>query len=133
MSQPTLSKQMEPRIVRAPLKELTIYDVSEAELEAIERGGPESLLLNFGILFLTTAISFTVTLATTDIKSVYLYIGFFVVTVVSYAAALVIGSLWLRSLKTRESVIACIRGRRPPVGEALTSLAVDGISQDTPI
>jgi hypothetical protein len=84
---------MELRVIRASIKELMIYDVSEGELEAIERGGPESLYLNFGILFISTAISLTVALATTEIKSAHLYDGFFIVTAVSYVASVVLGSL----------------------------------------
>lgn len=119
MPQINQSQQLEPRIVRATLKELTIYDVSEAELESIERGGPESLYLNFAVFFVSTAISLTVTLATTDINSVRLYIGFMIVTVVSYVAFLVLGSLWIRSLRSKKNVITCIRRRRPPTGEPL--------------
>ena len=114
------SQPLEPRIVRATLRELTIYDVSESELEIIERGGPESLYLNFGILFISTAVSLTATLATTDIKSPRLYDGFFIVTAVSYAAALVLGSVWLRSLRSKKRIIACIRSRRPVSGKPLS-------------
>ena len=99
----------EPRITRAPL----------GELDAIERGGPDSLYPNFGILFASTAISFKISLATTEIKSIYMFNGFFIVTTVAYAAAVVLGFLWIRSLKAKKSVIASIRNRRPPPGEPL--------------
>lgn len=110
---------LEPRIVRAPLKELTIYDVSESELESIERGGPESLFFSFAVFFISTAISLTVTLATTEIKSERLHSGFMIVTVVSYASFLVLGALWIRSLRSKKNIISCIRNRRPPTGEPL--------------
>jgi hypothetical protein len=111
-----------PRIVRASLAQLTIYEVSDNELESIERGGPESLMLNFAILFISTAISFTVTLATTSIQSMYVYTAFVVVTVVSYVAAIVLGGLWLRSYRSKKNLITTIRERRPPEGEPLLSL-----------
>src|SRR5256885_1636055 len=112
-------QQLEPRIVRATLRELTIYDVSETELEIIERGGPESLYLNFAIFFISTALSLTVALATTEIKSRRLYDGFFIVTAVAYAAALVLGALWLRSLRSKKTIMKYIRSRRPSSGEPL--------------
>jgi hypothetical protein len=109
-----------PRIVRASLDQLTIYEISDNELETIERGGPESMLLNFAIFFTSTAISFTVSLATTVIQSIHLFTGFMVVTVVSYIAALVLGGLWVRSCKSKKSIIKTIRERRPPEGDPLT-------------
>ena len=120
MQEPRQPQQLEPRIVRAPLIELTIYDVSEAELEAIERGGPESLYLNFGVFFMSTAISLTVTLTTTDIKSDRLHAGFLIVTIVSYAVFLVLGGLWYRGMRSKKKVISCIRSRRPATGESLS-------------
>lgn len=108
-----------PRIVRASLDQLTIYEISDNELEAIERGGPESLLLNFAILFLSTAISFTISLATTVIQSIHVYTGFMIVTTVSYIAALVLGGLWMHSSKSKKKLIKAIRERRPPEGDPL--------------
>ena len=120
--QPPPSFPAGPRIVRASLDHLTIYEISDNELDAIERGGPESLMLNFAILFISTAISFTVTLATTSIQSVYLYTAFMVVTIVSYAAALVLGGLWLRSHRSKKSILNIIRERRPPEGDPIEPL-----------
>ncbi len=108
-----------PRIVRASLDQLTIYEISDNELEAIERGGPESLMLNFAILFTSTAISFTISLATTEIHSIHLFSGFMVTTIVSYFAALVLGGLWVHSCRSKKSLIKIIRERRPPEGEPL--------------
>src|SRR5437588_8940932 len=93
-----------PRIVRASLDQLTIYEISDNELESIERGGPESLMLNFAILFISTAISFTVTLTTTSIQSIYVYTAFVVVAVVSYVAAVVLGGLWFRSYRSKKNL-----------------------------
>jgi hypothetical protein len=120
MSQPNQTPLLVgPRIVRASLDQLTIYEISDNELETIERGGPESLMLNFAILCTSTAISFTISLATTVIQSIYLYTGFMVVTVVSYIAAMVLGGLWMRSCKSKNNIIRAIRERRPPEGEPL--------------
>jgi hypothetical protein len=110
-----------PRIVRASLEQLTIYEISDNELDSIERGGPESLMLNFAILFISTAISFTVTLTTTSIQSMYVYTTFVVVTVISYVAGIVLGGLWLRSYRSKNNLITTIRERRPPEGEPLLS------------
>src|SRR5213592_1361198 len=96
---------IEPRIVRARLDSLKIYEVSEGELESIERGGPQSLFLNFAIFFVSNAISFTVALTLADFKSDRTFLVFVVVAVVSWAAALVLGSLWFRSFRSKENIV----------------------------
>ncbi|MBI3853173.1 MAG: hypothetical protein HY298_23225 [Verrucomicrobia bacterium] len=108
-----------PRIVRATLDELRIYEISEAELETIERGGPESLYLNLAIFFISTAVSFTITLTTTDIKSPRLFEVFVVVTVVFYVASAILGALWIRGCRSKKKITKIIRERMPAKGQQI--------------
>jgi hypothetical protein len=119
VSNPNPSEQFGPRIVRARLTELTIYDVSEEELRAIERGGPESFYFNLAVFFVSTALSFTVALATTEIKSDRLHATFVIVTVISYAATLVFGVLWFYGFRSRKNTISLIRERKPAAAESI--------------
>jgi Na+/proline symporter len=108
----------ETRIVRARLDTLNVYEISENELESLERGGPESLLLNFSIFFLSNAISLTVPLlmSSVDIKSTRVFIVLVIVCVISWIAAAVLGALWLNGYRSKKSVIRIIKKRLPPEG-----------------
>jgi hypothetical protein len=108
----------ETRIVRARLDTLNVYEISDNELEGLGRGGPESLLLNFAIFFLSNALSFTITLmlSSVDIKSDRVFAVLVVVCVVSWVAALVLGGLWIKSYRSKKSIIKIIKNRLPPEG-----------------
>ena len=62
--------KLDPAIHRVRLDKLTIIDIREDELEALERGSPESLFLNLGIAAISIAVSFSIALATTDVQSI---------------------------------------------------------------
>ena len=60
-----------PAIRRARIDRLNIYEISETELQMLERGSPESLFLNFAIFLLSSASSLLVALLTTKIVAVH--------------------------------------------------------------
>ncbi len=64
-----MTKDLDPAIHRVRLDKLRIFEISEAELEALERGSPDSIFLNLAIAVLSVAISFSVTIATTKIEN----------------------------------------------------------------
>ena len=117
-----LQPLVETRIVRARLDTLNVYEISENELESLERGGPESLLLNFAIFFLSNALSFTVTLmlSSVDIKSNRVFEVLVIVCVVSWVASVVLGGLWIDSYRSKKSIIRIIKKRLPPEGTRIS-------------
>ena len=108
--------QLDPVIHRVRLDKLTIWDVTEAELEALEHGSPESLYLNLGVAVISIAVSFSIALATTDIQSIKTYCFFVIITVLGYLAALTFSLLWWQSRRSLKSVVKEIRRRRAPEG-----------------
>ena len=105
-----------PEIKRARISHLTVYDVTDSELEILERGTPDSLYLNFSISLLSCAISFTVSLLTTTVINVYIFMAFISFTIISYLGGIFLLFLWRQS---RTSVTKCvddIRKRLPPEG-----------------
>ena len=112
-----------PAIRRAPLQKLTIFDVTEAELEELERGTRVSLFLNLAIFVLSTAVSFSISLATAKIESDRTFTVFVVITVVGYLAGLTFTLLWLFTRKSIKSVTQEIRKRLPPEGVPASSVA----------
>lgn len=109
-------QNLEPAFVHVPLDTLTIFHITEAELDALERGSPESIFLNLAVCVVSIAISFTIALLTTKIDSVYTFCFFLIVTFGSYISAVTFGLLCWQSRRPLKSVAHEIRRRRPPKG-----------------
>ena len=108
--------ELDPAIHRVRLGKLLIFEISEAELEALERGSPESIFLNLAIAVFSIAISFTITLFTTTIPNDRTFIVFVIITSICYIAGLTFALLWFVSRKSLKKVSAEIRSRIPPEG-----------------
>jgi hypothetical protein len=98
------------------LEKLTIYEITEAELEALEQGSPESLFLNLCIATVSIATSFFLALLTNTFESNRVYCVFVVVCVIGLLAAVTFGLLWWKSRHSVRSVAREIRRRKPPEG-----------------
>ena len=109
-----------PAIRRARLDNLTIYEVSDAELNTIEKGSPDSIYLTIAVALLSSAISFLGAYLVTDIPSVPTKIFFAVFIVVGFVVGVVLLILWLRSKSSVSECIQIIRGRLPPEGVLAT-------------
>lgn len=111
-----LEHQFLPAIRRARFDQLTIFEISESELELLERGSPDSLLLSFAIALLSAAISLTAALLTATVESTRVFAVLVLITIVGYVAGIVLISLWWRTHRSVRSVVAVIRSRLPPEG-----------------
>jgi hypothetical protein len=109
--------ELQPEIRRARIGKLTIYEISEAELNALEAGSPSSLLLNFAIFLLSIAISFMTTLVTLDVPAGKTFVFFLTTTIVGFVGSAVLFLLWLMTYRTVSSVASLIRKRLPPDGD----------------
>lgn len=105
-----------PAIRRARVEELRIYEVSEAELDLLERGAPDSILLNFAIALISMALSLSVTFATASIESIRTFCVLVILTVAGYIAGAVLAVLWWTNRRSVTSVSDRIRKRLPPPG-----------------
>jgi len=63
---------------------LTIYQITEGELEIIEKGSPKSVYLNFAILLLSIAASFLMTLLTIKVECIYVFSIFIIICGVGF-------------------------------------------------
>jgi hypothetical protein len=126
------STPLDPAIHRGRIDSLRIYEISEAELDALERGSPESVYLNLGLTVLSVAISFSVALATTHIESNKTFTVFVVLVVVGYLAGLTFGILWWISRRSLRSTAAKIRARLPAEGIQEASKAISEVAADRP-
>jgi hypothetical protein len=114
-----------PEIRRARIDILNIYEISEAELEILERGSPDSIYLNFAIFLLSVALSFVISLSTTTIVSDRIYYAFVLVTAVAAILGAFFLVLWRRNHQSVASVVAAIRKRMPPLGESREIQTID--------
>jgi hypothetical protein len=111
-----MAKEFQPEIVRARYDRLTIYEISEDELELLVRGAPDSVLLNFAIFLLSAAVSFLTALLTTTIDSDRLFVVFVIFTVAGFVIGSIMMALWWRGRRSVSSLIESIRNRLPPGG-----------------
>jgi hypothetical protein len=110
------STEFLPAVRRARIDRLNIYEVSDTELQILERGSPESLFLNFAILLLSVSASFLVALVTTDISSPRTFAVFVIVTIVGFIIGALLLALWAWHRRSTVTVLQQIRRRMPPEG-----------------
>lgn len=103
-----------PEIRRGRFDRLTIYEVTETELELLEMGAPNSIYLNFAIGLLSLASSFLICLLTTTIESMKTFTVFVVLAVVGTISGIVLLVLWYWTSKSIADIAATIRNRLPP-------------------
>lgn len=84
-------------IKRGRVDSLSIYEISDSELTTIERGSTNSIFLNFAIFLLSMAISFFISLLTTDFQNKQtVMIVFIVLTVVGFVGGSFLLILWYK-------------------------------------
>jgi hypothetical protein len=108
--------ELDPAIHRVRLDKLTIFEITEAELEALERGSPESLYLNLGIAALSIASSFLISLLTTTIADTQTFCVFVIICAVGFVAGVTFALLWWLSRRSLKKVARDMRNRMPPEG-----------------
>jgi hypothetical protein len=114
-----------PPIVRyAPLGELRVYEISEAEFEKLEAGPPGQLHLNFALAMLPAALTIFITLQSTTIASDRLYIGYQIAFWALAVQGVISLARWRYSSRSYRVLIQEIRGRMParPIGEQIPML-----------
>ena len=105
-----------PEIRFGIIDRLTIYQVSDSELEILARGSPNSVYLNFSIALLSIAVSFLIALLTTTINSNKVFTVFVVLTVIGAISGILFMCLWLKNRKSVSDLMDTIKKRLPPEG-----------------
>ncbi len=103
-----------PIIRLAPLGELNVYMVMEEELEAIGRGSPGSIFLNFALALLPLSASFLMTLLVTSINSIGMLIFFVSAFIICLIAGILCAVLAWRYHASVAQVVEKIKNRMPP-------------------
>jgi len=91
---------------------LTLYEITDYELDQLEQGSPSSLQLNFACALLPLGIGFIVTLSTTEVNG-KTYTVFVMVAVLSLIVGLFLLASWWTSRKSNSSIVSKIKERVP--------------------
>ena len=113
----TRKTKLDPAIQHIPLDRLRVFQVSEGELDSLEKGSAESVLLNFAIGVLSIAVSLSASLATATFPNDRAFYVVVIITVVGYVSGAVLALLWLTARRSLKGVATRIRSRVPPEGE----------------
>jgi NADH:ubiquinone oxidoreductase subunit K len=101
------------KIKRGRVDSLSLFEITEHELNILESGSPSSLFLNFALLLLSTATSFLIALTSTTISSDRVFAVFTIIVVIGYIAGIVLFVLWWRNRQSTATIIKRIRQRIP--------------------
>lgn len=105
-----------PNVKRAKYDSLTLFEVSEEELNIIEKGSPSSLYLTFGIALLSICISFlsvllTVKFTVSDSTDLIKFIIFLLLCICCGLIGTILMIIWYRSSSDSKEIIQKIRCR----------------------
>jgi NADH:ubiquinone oxidoreductase subunit K len=106
------SSEKPPRIRRGRIDSFALFEVTEQELDILEKGSPNALQLNFSIALLSAAISFLISLMTQDLHG-KTYTVFVVVTSVGSIVGVYLMLVWARHRASVSETVKRIRGRLP--------------------
>lgn len=100
------------RVRRGRVDSVTLYEVTDSELETLERGSPGSLQLNFAFALIPTGLSFLTALLTSQVSD-RVYLLFVVLTVACLLVGVILLAQWGRSRKSTTNVLRKIKERIP--------------------
>lgn len=127
-----ITSEFLPEIRRARFEKLTIYEVSDSELDILAKGSPDSTYLDFSIGLLSAAIAFSITVATTKIESNRTFTVFIIAVILGYLFGFLFLLLWWKNHTSVSTVVKSIKSRLPPEGKVLpineTSLTIESVS-----
>jgi hypothetical protein len=108
------------RIVRGAVDSLSLYEITDYELDLLEEGSPSSTYLNFAVLFVSIGLSFLTTLLTVEIPSGHVFTIFVVLAVAGIGSSAVLFVLWRGTRSRTKDLCIKIRARVPvaPVSDS---------------
>ncbi len=116
-----------PIVLYAPLGQLKVNELSEAEFEELAKGPSGQLHLNFGLAMLPAALTILIALQTTTITSNRVYIAYLVAFWLLMVQGVISLVRWWTSSRLHRKLIDEIRARmpaRPGIPEQIVSTTV---------
>lgn len=103
--------ESQPKIKRARVDSLNLYEVTDGELELIEKGSPSSIYLNFAVALLSMAVSFLIALLTAKIESLHVFCIFIIICASGFIFGIILFVLWYRNRNDFVQTIKRIKDR----------------------
>ena len=101
----------EVKIVRGRVDSLSLYEITDHELNILEKGSPSSIYLNFSIFLVSIGLSFFISLVTVDIQSTKIFSIFTIFTVIGLVGGIFLLFLWSRMRTSVSDVVKRIKSR----------------------
>jgi len=111
--------QSQPVLLIGRAGNFALHQVTDSELDSLERGSPVSIYLNALIACVTFGGSLAITLQTAAISSDRVFASLVAIIVVLVIASLVLFCLWWRERETIRDIVTDIRSRLPSHGQGL--------------
>lgn len=108
---PTQSSYTRLSILRGNITSLSLYEVTDYELGILEQGSPSGLYLNFAIFLFSIGISFAITITTTKIDDMRLFVIFSLCAIVGIFGGTLLLAMWYRTKKSVKQLCVKIRQR----------------------
>lgn len=115
-----------PRIVRGRVDSVSLFEITEHELQVLEEGLPGSTYLTLAVFFLSVASSFLIALLTAPPESTRTFIVFVAIVTVGCAVGGVLGVLWYKTRKRVRRVLEKIKDRCAPAPAGIAEAATTG-------
>ena len=108
-----ITGQTDVKVVRGRVDSLSLYEITDYELDILETGAPTPLYLNLAIFFLSVGCAFTIALFTANIEPARTHTVFVVLGSVGIAGGLLFLFLWLCTKSEVAGVVSRIKARIP--------------------
>ena len=99
------------KVRRGRVDSLSLYEITDHELDILEKGSPNSVYLNFGILSLTIGLSFLSSLLSVEIESNRVFFVFVILTTVGTLFGIILLVIWYRMRSAVSDVVQKIKNR----------------------
>lgn len=100
-----------PEIIKGPLGSISIYEITDYELEILQGSSSDSIILNFAIFFLTTAFTLFVGYSTGVIPSENLKIIYLISITIGMTAGVVLIIWWYKTKQSSKEIVKKIKKR----------------------
>jgi hypothetical protein len=89
---------------------LSVFEITDYELEILQQGSPGSVYLNFGVFFLSSATSIILALCTSALPD-RMYTAFCIFAAITVTAGVSCVWIWFRSFVSIKGIVAKIKAR----------------------
>lgn len=116
ISEPTSAEGPEEKafkVRRGQVDSLSLYEITDYELDILERGSPSGIFLNLSVFLFTLGASFWIALETTSLEVSKTFIIFAILATVGILGGVVFGILWYRNRESVKSIVIKIKSRMP--------------------